>query len=280
MRSIGDSDVANDPTTRRMRLSTTAGLATVIENDERTLLEKLEKLQGSYIGTATNDVGSLDTYEFARLRTEIISNTQLRNHVPDIVRKYRDQAQFWQFIKHKLPSYAERRTYIWEQFRPLLDFAEAQDRSPGVQPISETLQAFDPDNVHAAWQKALDRRTSDPEGAITAARMLLETTCKHILDDVGTGYPDDVDLPKLWAVCAEALNLAPHQHQEVVFKTILGNCQSVVNSLGAIRNKIGDAHGQGRRPVKPKPRHAELAVNLAGTMAAFLIATWQDRESS
>jgi hypothetical protein len=41
----------------------------------------------------------------------------------------------------------------------------------------------------------------------------------------------------------ENLNLAPHQHQEEVLKTILGNCQSVVNYLGAIRNKIGDAHG-------------------------------------
>ena len=37
-----------------------------IENDERTLLEKLEKLQGSYIGTATNDGGSLDANEFTR----------------------------------------------------------------------------------------------------------------------------------------------------------------------------------------------------------------------
>lgn len=79
---------------------------------------------------------------------------------------------------------------------------------------------------------------------------------------------------------AEALNLAPHQHQEKLFKAILGNCQSIVNSLGAIRNKIGDAHGSGRRPVKPRPRHAELAVNLAGTMTAFLIATLKERSGS
>ncbi|WP_368854819.1 abortive infection family protein [Methylosinus sp. Ce-a6] len=61
---------------------------------------------------------------------------------------------------------------------------------------------------------------------------------------------------------------------------MLGNRQSVVNHLGAIRNKIGDAHGRGRRPVKPKPRHAELAVNLAGTMASFLVSTWKERSDS
>jgi Abortive infection C-terminus len=40
------------------------------------------------------------------------------------------------------------------------------------------------------------------------------------------------------------------------------------------------AHGKGRLPVKPKARHAELAVNLAGTMAMFLISTWVERKGS
>ena len=43
-----------------------------------------------------------------------------------------------------------------------------------------------------------------------------------------------------------------------------------------MRNKIGDAHGMRPRAVKRKPRHAELAVNLAGTMASFLAATWRE----
>jgi hypothetical protein len=137
-----------------------------------------------------------------------------------------------------------------------------------------------PTTVHAVWQKALDRRIGDPEGAITAARTLLESVCKHILDDASIEYPADTDPPKLWAMCAVTLNLAPHQHQEVLFRTILGNCQSVVNSLGALRNKIGDAHGTGRRPIKAKPRHAELAVNLAGKMAAFLVATLNEKSGS
>ena len=99
-------------------------------------------------------------------------------------------------------------------------------------------------------------------------------------DDSESPYPDDADLPKLRGLAAAALNLAPAQHQEKVFKEILGSCQSVVNSLGAARNRVGDAHGQGRRSIRPKPRHAELAVNLAGTMAAFMVATWQARNDA
>ena len=149
---------------------------------------------------------------------------------------------------------------------------------PADELISQRLTAFDEGTVHGAWQKALDRRAGDPEGAITAAKTLLETVCKHILDAEGRKYGDNDDLPKLYSAAAECLNLAPSQHAEAVFKSILGNCQAVVGHLAGIRNKLGDSHGQGKRHVKPKPRHAELAVNLAGTMAMFLIATWHDRQ--
>lgn len=37
-------------------------------------------------------------------------------------------------------------------------------------------------------------------------------------------------------------------------------------------------HGQGKRPVKPLPRHAELAVNMAGSMASFLFGDIRGEE--
>lgn len=221
----------------------------------------------------------MQSADFIRLRQEITNDVRVKGKIPDIIRKHRDPGQFWQFIKHKFPSYRERREYIWQEIRPLLDYLEAQDRSLGVQPIIEALVNFDSRHVHSAWQKALDRRVSDPEGAITAARTLLESVCKYILDEAGKAYDSDVDLPKLLALTAENLNLTPHQHEEKVFKSILGNCQSVVNNLGVIRSKIGDAHGQGKLSIKPKPRHAELVVNLADTMASFLVSTWNERSA-
>jgi hypothetical protein len=152
---------------------------------------------------------------------------------------------------------------------------------PSDEIISAVLASFDETGVRDAWQKALDRRSADPEGAITAAKTLLETVCKHIIEDgEGPQYGDNDDLPRLYHLAAEQLNLAPSQHTEAGFKTILGNCQAVVGQLSSLRNKLGDAHGRGRLPVKPKARHAELAVNLAGTMAMFLISTWVERKGA
>jgi hypothetical protein len=36
-------------------------------------------------------------------------------------------------------------------------------------------------------------------------------------------------------------------------------------------------HGKGKVAVKPAPRHAELAVNLAGALAIYLLSTWEAR---
>ena len=82
-----------------------------------------------------------------------------------------------------------------------------------------------------------------------------------------------------WAV-ATKLNIAPSQHTEETFKRILGGAVSVVEGIGSLRNKIGDAHGHGKRAVRPSARHAQLAVNLAGTIATFIVETWNERNRS
>jgi len=139
--------------------------------------------------------------------------------------------------------------------------------------ISENADAY----IKEQWDKALERRTTDPEGAITTARTLVETVCKYILDNLSIQYEDNIELPKLYNLTASQLNLAPQNHQEEIFKQILGGCQSVVNGLGSLRNKVGDAHGKSLRYVKPHERHAKLAVNLAGTLSSFLIETYNQK---
>ncbi len=145
--------------------------------------------------------------------------------------------------------------------------------------MSTSLESFEAEGVHAVWSKALDRRNADPEGAITIARTLLETVCKRILDQIpGSSYTDKEDLPKLYGMVAKALNLAPDQHSEEPIKAILGGAMNLVNGIGTLRNRLSDSHGRGGKPVRPSPRHASLAVNLAGGVATFLVETFLARQ--
>jgi hypothetical protein len=97
---------------------------------------------------------------------------------------------------------------------------------------------------------------------------------KHILDDRLIAYDhDSAEISELYRLVAKELGLAPEQHQEPVFKQILGGCSGIVSGLGSLRNKLGDAHGKGAKRVRPTARHAKLAMNLAGSMALFLTET-------
>jgi hypothetical protein len=243
------------------------------------LLAKVTEMQDGLLQHATGGSFEGGDERYQALRADLMRAPELSGRVPDFVRTNRDLFQFWEFIKHGISGYAPRRRFLWDAFGPLITALEADQLAPATPTITGRLEALNADAVGAAWQKALARRSDDPEGAITAARTLLESVCKHLLDDIGQAYDDKADLPKLYAQCASALNLAPDQHTERSFKAILGNCQSVVNELASLRNRISDAHGHGRRPVRPAARHAELAVNLAGTVAAFLVATWSDKPS-
>jgi len=242
------------------------------------LARKLDGLQSAYIATATNDGG--DTENFETRRREMLDISAVADLLPEFVHRYRDLSQFWQFIKYKFPSYAERRMFIWEEFSKAHAYAEGKRGSPGDSQVEAGLASLDSVHVHELWTKALQRRSDDPEGAITTARTLLESVCKLILDEAGEAYADNADLPNLYSATAKRLKLAPSQHTEPIFKQVLGGCHAVVEGLGAVRNRLSDAHGKGKKPVKPAPRHAELVVNLAGAMAVFLAATWTHRNDS
>ncbi|WP_323771988.1 abortive infection family protein [Antarctobacter sp.] len=157
---------------------------------------------------------------------------------------------------------------------PVFKVRDIPDGSPSDNEISMAIKNFETSQVSPRWQAALKSRSSDPERSITLARTLLEDVCKWILHEAGDGWEEADDLPALYKKTAKVLSLAPDDHTEQIFKQILGGCQSVVSALGALRNKLGDAHSIGPKRVRPAARHAELAVNLAGTMSTFLIATW------
>lgn len=250
-------------------------------DDYKNDLERAQGLQNILIAIATGNRDGNGDASYKYLRGFFINIASYNDLLPSFVRTNRELGQFGQFIKGKFPSYAERRAYIWKEFTPLIDHLEDENHRPLDAPTSQILKAFDQEGIHTAWQRALDRRTNDPEGAITAARTLLETVCKHILDSQSVPYDSNkVELHELYKLTAAELNLSPSQHTEDVFKQILGGCSAIVNGLGTLRNRLGDAHGKGQNSVRPAARHAELAVNLAGSVSLFLVSTWHARNET
>ncbi len=239
------------------------------------LIALLERLRNMLIQRATG--GHADEHEYSALRRTAVAEERLYAKLPTFIQTCRTPNDFWSFIKAEFGSYEDRRQFLRQAFEPILEALEEELKSPGDNLTSAVLAKVDSDHVQDAWRKALSRRLDDPDGAITVARSLIKSVCKHILDQTSTPYEDHSELPKLYALVAQRLNLSPAQHTEQLFKQILGGCQTVVEGVAAIRNRLSDAHGKGRRGLKPSPRHAELAVNLAGAMAIFLLGSWESQ---
>lgn len=235
-------------------------------------IEQLELLQNMLISIATGGTVNADEYQI--IRGILTKNSIVKNLLPTWVKTNRDVNQFWQFIKYKFSTYDERRQYIWKEFAPAFSSLEGNHTNPSLNNISDNLKQINNDIIYSTWKKALQRTSSDPEGAITSARTLIESICKYILDERNILYNEtSLDLSELYKLVASELNLAPEQHNERIFKQILGGCSGVINGLGTLRNKLGDAHGVSGNKVRPLSRHATLAVNLAGTMSTFLLDT-------
>ncbi len=240
------------------------------------LLERAKMLEGILISAATG--GEHQDTAYGTIRADFMSNSVLKPLLPEFVRLYRNLDAFWPYIKNEAGTYAERRQIIGLAFNPLIEHLEGANLKPSDSVNSDTLQSFDSTDVHRVWQKALDRRKSDPEGAITVARTLLETVCKSVLDKNDNGsYSEKDDLPTLYRKASKTLNLAPDQHSEEVFKSILGSAANIVNGIGSLRNKLSDAHGRGGAPILPSERHANFVVNIAGATATFLVETYAAR---
>ena len=220
---------------------------------------------------ATGEKLDKDAEIYLDLRSEFWGDIFIRKLLPECVISCRLLEDFWPYIKYKFSTYADRRDFIRQEFEPLMRYLEGERAYFHDDIIGDAVTKFDCDSVLHFWEKALERREADPDGAITAARSLAESVCKQILTERNVAFEDELSLPKLFKLTAQCLNMSAEQHDEAIFKQILGGLQSAIHGFATLRNALGDAHGKPGGGYKPLVRHAELAVNLAGTFASYLI---------
>lgn len=89
-----------------------------LEND----LDKVNYLSNLLTDHATG--GNADESEFMQLRHELLKNPTLAPMLPNWLKLHRSLGSFWGFIKNEYGSYAERRTYLSEQFSEVCNYLE------------------------------------------------------------------------------------------------------------------------------------------------------------
>jgi hypothetical protein len=133
---------------------------------------------------------------------------------------------------HALPSEEER-------LQLLRQLAQAD----GISPLGVQLSSL---TVHAArqqWFTAASRVSDSPSSAMTAARALLETTCKTVLNERGQNPDESGKLDRLFKQTAQELGIrATGGAGQATYQVINGLVQCV-NGIAAVSNLGGDRHG-------------------------------------
>jgi len=89
------------------------------------LLKQVEYLHDLLEDYATGVERSNDSdQEYTEIRQELIKDKAIKDNLPKFILECRNLWYFWNYIKPRFRSYAERRDYLREEFYPLYNFIE------------------------------------------------------------------------------------------------------------------------------------------------------------
>lgn len=161
--------------------------------------------------------------------------------------------------KHPMPDAATR-------LRLLHMLVQADGRAPlGVDLSSLTLAG-----IRTQWFTAASRIPSSPASAITAARALIESTCKTILTESSQIPDSSGDLPRLYKQTRKSLALDPDAGTSQSVHQIINGLVQTIDGLASLSNAAGDRHGLASGQKIEDGAFAGLAVHAAGTVCLFL----------
>ncbi len=143
-------------------------------------------------------------------------------------------------------------------------------QSDGATPISDEILGISISGVREQWWVASSRLPKSPSSAITAARTLVESTCKTILEECGEIPDDSGDLQKLLKQVRDSLDLKTGHNVPKSVNEILSGLISLINGLAAISNDAGDRHGNVGGIRLEDITISSLIVHAAGIAALFL----------
>ncbi|MEV6436286.1 abortive infection family protein [Streptomyces anulatus] len=124
--------------------------------------------------------------------------------------------------------------------------------------------------------------TTDPQGAIGAAKQLIEATAKTALQELSIEVDKNAALPALISTVQKALKLDAASAPEgpdgsKAVKKILSGSVNIAVGVAELRNQgFGSGHGQVSAPSGLGVRHARLTVNAAVTWCELILDTLSD----
>lgn len=119
-------------------------------------------------------------------------------------------------------------------------------------------------------------KNTNPNIALDAAKSLLESISKTILEDKNIAYDSDSKVGKLVKKAFDSLPVFSKisEKDQISTKSILGSLENLSKAIGEFRNRHGFfSHGQDLQSEKFDQYLVELAISSADLLSSFLIVS-------
>lgn len=110
------------------------------------------------------------------------------------------------------------------------------------------------------------------DSALTKARTLLEEVFCWAIERKGEQPSSSGDVGKMFSQVKCLYNIHADKTMDRRICDLVNGLNKIVDSIGQMRNKQGDAHGVGASRVNIEDYHARLAVNAAANVADFVLS--------
>ena len=141
-------------------------------------------------------------------------------------------------------------------------------------------------HIEAQVNSIEDAVSNEPGLAFDLAKTLVESACRTILKDLGVPYNRDDELPKLFRIVTNNLQMLPakESQESEVRKSIaqtLGGLSSTIQGIAELRNRLGFAsHGSEQPRPAMEAVHAILAAQAADAIIGFIYGVHAKSEQS
>ena len=143
-------------------------------------------------------------------------------------------------------------------------------------------QLSDPSALEEYLRRLLVTSNTDPPLAISCGALLVRSTAKYVLEELGEEYDDKADLIELAELAQKALNIhsetiaSDGDGSETIVST-LSHISHVAIGVAKLLNQSQSDHRKYHPAYSLKSRHARLAVGERGhTVYSFLIPCGSD----
>lgn len=154
--------------------------------------------------------------------------------------------------------------------------------SDGITPVGIYLSKITLNGVKESWWIATSRLPHSSSAAVTAARTMLESTCKTILDDEPNGEPDTShgNLNKLLKNTRKKLKLEAEKANSDSLNGLIAGMSQIASALASISNSAGDRHGSEDGVRLEDSTVASVAVHASGIVCCILAQVYIDQRFS